>query len=89
MDHGGAHFLFNVPYDPDVDGTPERMVLSGPGGEDTLAPGGTLPMAILRDGPTGPIRAFPGVWDGRVPPGLGDPLQVQVMLSDGIPGGVR
>ena len=89
VDHGGAHFLFTLPYDPDVDGTLERIFLSGPGGEDMLTPGSTPPMAIIRDGPTGPIRAFLEDWDGRVPPGLGDPLQVQVMLSDGIPGGVR
>lgn len=89
VDHGGAHFLFTLPYDPDVDGTLERIVLSGPDGEDTLTPGSTPPMAIMRDGPTGPIRAFLEDWDGRVPAGLGDRLPLQIMLSDGIPGGVR
>ena len=89
-DADGAVFLFTMPYDPDTDGILERIVLSGPDGEDTLSPGSTRPMAIMRDGPTGPIRAFLRDWDGTVPPGVeGADLRVQVLLSDGIPGGVR
>ena len=89
--HGGAHFLFALPYDPDRDGVLERIVLSGPDGEDVLAPGSTPPMAIFRDGPAGPIRAFLHDWDGAVPEGLAghDPEAFEVLLSDGIPGGVR
>ena len=88
LEHGGADFLFTLPYDPDRDGTLERIVLSGPGGEDTLTPGSTPPMAIMRDGPNGTIRGFLRDWDGSIPPGVkGGPLQV--LLSDGIPGGVR
>lgn len=87
---GGAHFLFTLPYDPGRDGTLERIVLSGPEGEDTLSPGSTPPMAILRDGPGGTIRAFLRDWDGTVPSGVqGGAVPVRVLLSDGIPGGVR
>lgn len=90
LGHGGENFLFTLPYDPDRDGTLERIVLSGPGGEDVLTPGSTPPMAILRDGPTGPIRAFLRDWDGAVPTSVaGRRLVPQVMLSDGIPGGLR
>jgi len=90
LGEGGAHFLFALPYDPDRDGTLERIVLSGPEGEDTLSPGSTPPMAIMRDGETGRIRAFLRDWDGRMPPDVRDRgLQVKVLLSDGIPGGVR
>jgi hypothetical protein len=90
LEPSGAHFLFTLPYDPGRDGTLERIVLSGPDGEDTLTPGSVRPMAIIRDGPTGPIRAFLRDWDGTVPPGVqGGGLQAQVLLSDGIPGGVR
>ena len=90
LEPSGAHFLFTLPYDPGRDGTLERIVLSGPEGEDTLTPGSTRHMAILRDGPTGPIRAFLRDWDGTVPPGVqGGGFQAQVLLSDGIPGGVR
>jgi len=90
VEHGGAHFLFTLPYDPDRDGVIERIVLSGPGGEDVLTPGSTPPMAIIRDGPDGPIRAFLRDWDGTVPAGLArENLFPQIMLSDGIPGGVR
>lgn len=90
VDGDGAVFVFALPYAPDVDGTLERIVLSGPDGEDTLTPGSTPPMAIMRDGPDGPIRAFLRDWDGAVPAGLRSAgLQVQVHLSDGIPGGLR
>lgn len=90
LDHGGAMFLFALPYDPDRDGHLERIVLSGPDGEDTLSPGSTPPMAILRDGATGTIRAFLQDWDGTVPSGVqGGAVPVRVLLSDGIPGGVR
>ena len=87
---GGAHFLFALPYDPDRDGVIERIVLSGREGEDVLTPGSTPPMAIIRDGPDGPIRAFLRDWDGTVPAGIArEGLFPEVMLSDGIPGGVR
>lgn len=90
LEHGGADFLFTLPYDPGRDGTLERIVLSGPDGEDTLSPGSTPPMAIVRDGATGTIRAFLRDWDGTVPAGAGGgPVPVRVLLSDGIPGGVR
>jgi len=90
VDGDGAVFVFALPYDPGLDGTLERIVLSGPDGEDTLTPGSTRPMAIMRDGPDGPIRAFLRDWDGTVPAGLrGAGRQVQVHLSDGIPGGLR
>jgi len=52
VDGDGAVFVFALPYDPGLDGTLERIVLSGPDGEDTLTPGSTRPMAIMRTGST-------------------------------------
>lgn len=85
VEHGGAHFLFDVPYDPERDGLLARVVLSGPGGEFVLNPSGTPPMAIIRDRDTGQVRAIRRDWEGLARLG-GD---VEIMVSDGLPGGVR
>ena len=86
VDHGGAQFLFNVPYDPERDGALERVVLSGPGGEFTLDPSSTPPMAIVRDRATGQVRAIRRDWEGGGADPGGD---VEIMVSDGLPGDVR
>ena len=88
VEFGGAHFHFNLPYDPLRDGTLERIVLTGPAGEDTLSPMSAPPMAIVRSSVSGQIRAFLRNWDGSVPAPVDGPL-FNVMFSDGIPGGVR
>ena len=86
VEHGGAQFLFNVPYDPERDGALESVVLSGPGGEFTLDPSSTPPMAIIRDRGTGQVRAIRRNWEGRVAGPGGD---LEIIVSDGLPGGVR
>ena len=84
-DHGGgANFHFNVPYDPERDGALESVVLSGPGGEFTLDRSSTRPMAIVRDRATGRVRAILRDWTGGVARATGD---VEVMVSEGLPGG--
>lgn len=88
VEFGGAHFHFNLPYDPLRDGALERIVLSGPAGEDTLSPMSAPPMAIVRNSVSGQIRAFLRDWDGSVPSTV-EGGQFEVMFSDGIPGGVR
>lgn len=88
VEFGGAHFHFNLPYDPLRDGTLERIVLTGPAGEDTLSPMSAPPMAIVRNSVSGQIRAFLRNWDGSVPASVEGSL-FNVMFSDGIPGGVR
>ena len=88
VEFGGAHFHFNLPYDPVRDGALERVVLTGPGGEDTLSPMSAPPMAIVRNSVSGQIRAFLRDWDGTIPAAV-DGAFFEVMFSDGIPGGVR
>ena len=86
VEFGGAHFLFAVPYDRARDGALDRVVLSGPAGEFRLGPASTPPMAIVTDGATGRISAILRDWNGGlnlVAPGS------EVMVSDGLPGGVR
>ena len=88
VDGEGAAFFFALPYDPESDGTLERIEVSGPDGEDALTPGSEDFMAIVRDGEGGTIRAFLRDWDGNLPAGI-DAITPYVHLSDGIPGGAR
>jgi len=89
VDGEGAGFLFALPYDPESDGTLERIEVSGPDGEDALTPGSEDFMAIVRDGEGGTIRAFLRDWDGNLPAGIDGAIAPYVHLSDGIPGGAR
>ena len=86
VDHGGAQFLFNVPYDPERDGALASVVLSGPGGEFRLGQSSTPPMAIIRDRATGQVRAIRRNWEGG---GAGRDGDLEIMVSEGLPGGVR
>ena len=82
-EYGGANFMFNIPYDPERDGTLESVVLSGPDGEVTLGRSSAPPMAIIRDGATGQVRAILRNWAGGFERVGGD---VEVMVSEGLPG---
>lgn len=86
VEHGGAHFMFAVPYDPERDGTLERVVLTGPDGEFTLRAGSTPPMAIITNRATGQVRAILRDWNGGFNRVGGD---IEIMVSDGLPGGAR
>jgi hypothetical protein len=83
-DHGGADFMFNIPYDPERDGALESVVLSGPDGEVTLGRSGAPPMAIIRNRATGQVRAILRNWAGGFARVAGD---VEIMVSEGLPGG--
>ena len=86
VEHGGAHFMFAVPYDPERDGALERIVLTGPEGEFTLRQGSTAPMAIITNPATGRVRAILRDWNGGLHRIDGD---IEIMVSDGLPGGAR
>ena len=83
-EYGGASFMFNIPYDPERDGALESVVLSGPGGEVTLGRSSAPPMAIVRDRATGQVRAILRNWAGGFARVDGD---VEIMVSEGLPGG--
>ncbi|MCE2397956.1 MAG: hypothetical protein J4F34_02760 [Gemmatimonadetes bacterium] len=87
VDHGGAHFLFNVPYEAGRDGPLERVLLSGPAGRAELGPSGGRTMAIVRDRGTGDVLAIRRDWEGDHLPG--DPTGPYVLVSGGIPGDAR
>ena len=86
VEHGGAHFMFAVPWDPGRDGALERVVLTGPEGEFTLREGSTPPMAIITNRATGRVRAILRDWNGGFNRIGGD---IEIMVSDGLPGGAR
>ncbi len=86
VEHGGAHFMFAVPWDPARDGALERVVLTGPEGEFTLREGSTPPMAIITNRATGRVRAILRDWNGGFNRIGGD---IEIMVSDGLPGGAR
>ena len=78
--------MFAVPWDPGRDGALERVVLTGPEGELTLREGSTPPMAIITNRATGRVRAILRDWNGGFNRIGGD---IEIMVSDGLPGGAR
>ena len=86
VEFGGGHFQFAVPHDPDTDGALERVVLSGPEGEFTLGRSSTPPMAIIRSRTSGQVRAIIRDWSGGFSRIEGS---VEIMVSNGLPGGTR
>ena len=81
---GGAGFAHFIPYRPEWAGTLDRIVLTGPEGEDTLTRGGEREMAVLTDPATGRIRAIVRDWDGGPLPGE---ETADVTISRGVPTG--
>ena len=86
LEFGGGGFLFAVPWDVESHGALERVVLSGPEGEFVLGPSSTRPMAIITDRDSGQVRAILRDWNGGL--NLLDE-NTEVMVSDGLPAGVR
>ncbi len=55
--HGGASFLFAIPYEEEWGDSLERIVLSGPKGQVELTADGSDPVALVLDRNTGRLRA--------------------------------
>ena len=79
---GGGHFVITLPLDPAWAGPPESIVLSGPGGADTLDAATHRPMAIVTDRSTGRIRRILRDFE-ELPEVASDE---EVTVSYGIPG---
>ena len=82
LEHGGGSFVFFVPYEPEWADNLDRMVLTGPGGEYTIARDGEPPMAVMTDRSTGRIQAIIRNWDGGPLPGE---ETADVTITRGIP----
>jgi len=86
LEYGGGGFVFFVHWDADWADSLDRIVLSGPEGEDTLTRDGTPGVAVVTDPSTGRIQAMIRNWDGGPLPGEGT---ATVTITRGIPGGER
>ena len=90
-DHAHGVFVFTVPYDPDVDGALDRLVLTGPEGTHALEQRSAPPMAMVTDPATGRLRAILRDWDGALPGELRGTNgrtgrgRVEVTVSEGLP----
>ncbi len=84
LEYGGGGFVFFVPWEADWADSLDRMVLSGPEGEDTLTRSGAPAMAVVTDPSTGRIQAIIRDWDGGPLPGEGT---ASVTIAWGIPTG--
>ncbi len=83
LEYGGGGFVFFVPWEADWADSLDRMVLSGPEGEDTLTRSGAPAMAVVTDPSTGRIQAIIRDWEGGPLPGEGT---ADVTVTRGIPG---
>ena len=84
LEYGGGGFVFFVPWETDWADSLDRMVLSGPEGEDILTRSGAPAMAVVTDPSTGRIQAIIRDWDGGPLPGEGT---AEVTVTRGIPTG--
>ena len=84
LEYGGGDFVFFVPWEPHWADSLDRIVLSGPEGEYTLARSGEPPLAVITDPSSGRIRAIIRDWDGGPLPGEGT---ANVTITRGIPVG--
>ena len=83
LEYGGGGFVFFVPWEADWADSLDRMVLSGPEGEDILTRSGAPAMAVVTDPSTGRIQAIVRDWEGGPLPGEGT---ASVTITRGIPG---
>lgn len=78
----GKGFTFAIPYDPDRDGTLDRVVLSGPGGSYVLGQSTARPMAMIRNPETGLVRSFVRDWRGDLPAATSG--NFDIVVSEGL-----
>lgn len=87
VDHGGAHFLFGVPYDLVTDGPLDRVILTGPDGDFVLRRSDDSRMAMVINRTTGELRAILRDWNDTTPLAL--EAGFEVLVSNGLPGEIR
>ena len=77
---GSRGFVFTLPYDPSWEGRLDRIQVSGPEGEGSLAHGSAPQAAIVRDPDSGQVLAIIHDLERRTYPVAGS-----YTLSDGLP----
>ena len=87
--HGGSHFFFAVPIEPEWEDSLERIVLTGPEGWAAVDREDERAITVVRDRATGRIRAILRDWDGTLPAGLRGGGGLEVATTRGLGDAVR
>ena len=75
--HGGKHFFFTVPLEPEWEDSLDRIILIGPEGQVAVAREDERAITVVTDRGTGRMRAILRDWDGALPAGLrGEGLEI-------------
>ena len=90
--HGGASFLFAIPYEEEWGASLARIVLSGPEGQVELTADGSDPVALVLDRNTGRLRAVLRGDDALAASAAADgtgagapPASTRTLVSFGVP----
>ena len=87
--HGGQHFFFTVPIEPDWEDSLERIVLTGPEGQVFVDREDERAITVVRERGTGRIRAILRDWDGALPAGLRGGAGLEIATTRGLGDAVR
>ncbi len=87
--HGGKHFFFMVPLEPEWEDSLESIVLTGPEGQVDVDRDDERAITVVMERGTGRIRAILRDWDGALPAGLRGGEGLEVATTRGLGEAVR
>ena len=87
--HGGRHFFFMVPLEPDWEDSLDRIILTGPEGQVAVDREDEGAITVVTDRGTGRIRAILRDWDGALPAGLRGREGLEMVTTRGLGEAVR
>ena len=87
--HGGRHFFFTVPIEPDWEDSLDRIILTGPEGQVSMDRDDDRAITVVRERGTGRIRAILRDWEGALPAGLGGGAGLETATTRGLGEAVR
>ena len=87
--HGGKHFFFMVPLEPEWEDSLESIVLTGPEGQVALDRDDERAITVVTERRTGRIRAILRDWDGVLPAGLRRGQGLETATTRGLGEAVR
>lgn len=87
--HGGKHFFFTVPLDPEWEDSLDRIVLTGPEGWAAVDREDERAITVVTERETGRIRAILRDWDGTLPAGLRGGGGLEIATTHGLGDAVR
>ncbi len=87
--HGGKHFFFTVPIEPEWEDSLERIILTGPEGQVAADREDERAITVVTERGTGRIRAILRDWDGALPAGLRGGEGLEIATTRGLGEAVR